>query len=259
MPSERAFMIWRWMNSVAPMSTPRVGWDATRSLGLGGQLPGHHRLLLVAAGQGVRRRVLRRRADVELRDDLPRRFPDCPRVHQLQPRGERRLVVTPEGEVRGEGEGEEQAVLQPVLGDVGDALLPPPAARSSAAWMHAFQEDVAGLDLRSLRDGVHQLALAVALHAGDAVDLPGPHGEGEAVHARDTRGRSRTLRSRTSRTVRPGSSAGRSTSMRTGFPTISSAIMRLGDARAVHGPHDLPLADHGDPVRDREHLVQLVA
>ena len=166
---------------------------AARGLGghqevrLGGELPRHHGLLLVAAGQRVRRRVLRRRSDVVLLDDLARRFADRARVHQLQPRGERRLVVAAEGEVRGDGEGEEKAVLQAVLRDVGDALLPPSAARSRAC-VDALQEDLPGFDVDALRDGVHELALPVAFHARDAVDLACPDREGNPVHRGKARG-----------------------------------------------------------------------
>ena len=42
---------WRWMNSMAPMSTPRVGWPTSSTLGLALHLARQHDLLLVAAGE----------------------------------------------------------------------------------------------------------------------------------------------------------------------------------------------------------------
>ena len=37
------------MNSIAPMSTPRVGWPTSEEIGVAVQLAGEHDLLLVAA------------------------------------------------------------------------------------------------------------------------------------------------------------------------------------------------------------------
>ena len=63
----------RWpMNSIAPTSRPRVGWAATSTVGLGGQLAGEHDALLVAARQRRERGVRAGAGDAELGDQLAR-------------------------------------------------------------------------------------------------------------------------------------------------------------------------------------------
>ena len=63
---------WRWMNSIAPISTPRVGCPTRSTERIALHLPRQHDLLLVAAGEVCRLQPAVRRADVVLFDLLAR-------------------------------------------------------------------------------------------------------------------------------------------------------------------------------------------
>jgi ABC-type uncharacterized transport system YnjBCD ATPase subunit len=63
---------------MAPTSRPRVGWGGEQQARVGLDLAGQHELLLIAAGQGARVRVLVAAADVVLLDEPPGRAAPSP-------------------------------------------------------------------------------------------------------------------------------------------------------------------------------------
>ena len=113
-------------------------------------------------------------------------------------------------------------MLAAVLGDVGGAELGDLARRHAGG---VAPEDLdAPADLAAHPgDRLDELALAVALDAGDAEDLPAAHLDREPVDGLRRRGRRRTRRSRTRSTTSPGAAASFSTWNTTSRPTIRLA------------------------------------
>ncbi len=107
-------------------------------------------------------------------------------------------------------------------------------------------------------DRVDQLGLAVAVDAGDADDLACAHLERDAAHLLEAAvvAARRVRRPRGSGS--PGVAGRFSTRRSTSRPTMSRA--RLSSVAPARGSVSiiLPAPQHGDPVGDLEHLVQLV-
>ena len=95
--------------------------------------------------------------------------------------------------------------------------------------------------------------LAVAGDPGDA-RRSRPHAPSRSIGPRP---RPRTPSS--SRTGRPGSTAGRSRSITTSRPTIARASSRTSVAAAGRSAGDAPVAQHRDLLGVRQHLVEVVA
>ena len=93
--------------------------------------------------------------------------------------GERRLVEALEDEVAGHRVGADEAVLLAVLGDVGDAETVD-RARVVVGDVATVQRDRPALGRAHPAERLDELALAVALDAGDADDLTGAHLQVEA-------------------------------------------------------------------------------
>ena len=172
----------------------------------------------------------------------------------------------------------EDAVAVPVLGDVGDARRP--ARRRWAARRASLAVDVhrAGHESAHPGDGLGQLDLAVAGHAGDADDLA-------AADRRTTRRRSRARRGRCGRRgPAPATRTGASPRVAGGLgggsrsrprhampaatsvtrPTAASSPTMSGrelggrvPARA-HRADPLAVTHHGQRVADRHGLADLV-
>ena len=142
-------------------------------------LAGQDYLLLVAAGQGADRGIDRRGPDVKLVGQALRVLADGGQVHR-DPPGVRRPVVGVQHEVVRHREVLDDPVLLPVFGDVGDAC-PQPVPGTGLG-------NVPGVQVHGPRGGpqaherLAELGLPVALHPGDAEDLPGPDLERDAVH-----------------------------------------------------------------------------
>ena len=166
-----------------PTSSPRVGCATTSSFELLGQLARDHDLLLVAAGQVPDRHVDAGRAHVEAPRPARARVVGDRAAPRSTPRRERRAAVAVEHEVVGDRERRDQTVLAAVLGHVADAQLVD-LARRQPADVGAVDRDAAADARAHPGDRLDQLALAVALHAGDAEDLAGAHGEVDAGHDR---------------------------------------------------------------------------
>ena len=174
-PVSRSSTIRLWMNSIEPTSTPRVGCEAISSFRVADELAGQHDLLLVAAGQRADRRSRSTGCGCRTPRSGLRRCSSIASRSQREAAGERRLV----GRGRGPGsratrERADEAVVRAVLGDVADAGVEA-LARAVLGDVLAVERDLAGVGLDQPEQRLGQLGLAVALDAGDAEDLAGPH------------------------------------------------------------------------------------
>ena len=216
-------------------------------------------LLLVAAGEGARERERPAAADVELLDQTGRPLDEPGREEPAALRVGR-LVVVVQRDVLGEVELEHESAPLAVLRDVPDAGVEHRARRGAALRARVRRRRSVPLSIRR-RPVIAsiELGLPVAVDAGD-------------------RRRSRPLRT-VNETPRTFSSRGRRA--RAGPSTSSSDVRRRRAApcRRGAGPHARPSSapgpprsrpardgvdplaapEHRDPVRDLEHLVQLVA
>ena len=149
-----------------------------------------------------------------------------------KPRGERRLVVAAQGEVLREGEGEEQAVLLAVLGDVRDSRLSPPARTLQREDALALQEDVARRHVGALRRWRGRARTGRCPPRRRCRRSPPPRtSKREPVHRRDSRAGFAPARSRTSRTVCPGCDGGPVHLQEHGLSHHELRDMRLGGPR----------------------------
>ena len=159
--------------------------DATGGLigddedGLGGELPGHHHLLDVAAGEHLHLLLGGFAQDlVFLHQPLALGVDG---LHVEQGPVVELLLVEPIGDhVLLDAGGIRDAVDHAVLGDQGDAHVPK-LVLMEAKGGPSVHDDLAGVGLAEVVEDVHQLPLAVALHAGDAQYLALSHREGYLV------------------------------------------------------------------------------
>ena len=121
-----------------------------------------------------------------------------------------------------------------------------------------LQQHVPGLQAHRFRDGPHQLALPVALHPGQAVDLPGAHLKAQVLQHQVAARRALAQAPHFQDHLTGG---GRRLVhvQEHGLAHHQLGDQRLGSLRAQQGLHHLAPADHGDAVGDVQHLVQLVA
>ena len=112
------------MNSIAPMSTPRVGWPTSRTFGLARHLARQHQLLLVAAGevrraQAGQRAAARRSAPSAWRNVAP----TAPCVHQVAAAERRHARDSRASTVLGRRERRHHALAQAVLRHMREAEI----------------------------------------------------------------------------------------------------------------------------------------
>ena len=217
-----------------------------------GDLPGDHDLLLVAAGErrgGVWgfRRGRRTPSEPSGALDQAARVEPAPLRVGLLPEVVQRQVL-------GEREVEHEAAHLAVLGDVADARVEA-LARADAVMSSAPDGDLARLHLRRpVRASMSSLWPFPSTPARpDDLAPPRTRHVGRAVRSLSSRTGVFDDQERLSRLARVFST--RSTTSR---PTISFARPSCV-ALARHGVDLLALAEDGDPIRDLEHLVQLVA
>src|SRR3954447_23108138 len=213
-------------------------------------------LLLVAAREGVDLVLGARRADVEGLDPLLGHAPDRGVVAQ-DPTRIGRSFVARQDEVVGDAEREDETEAMAVGRNVRDAR-PVHLARTLPGDVAAVEVDGAGGRLAQADDRLHELVLAVARNAGDAQDLAGTDLEVDGVddlgtpvvldrEALDPKARIGGMR------VAP---IGDERDPAPDHELREVRFVRLGrDALA----DDAAASDDGDPVRDLEDLVQLVA
>ncbi len=169
---------------------------------------------------------------------------------------DRRPPVVSERQV-GSGVGQPcRADRVPVLGDVGQAGGAPGGHRG-AGDVRAGQGDRAAGDLAEPGDRLDELALPVAGHARDAHDLAGAHGQ---VHPVD----------RATAVLPRDDEAGAGEHRIPRFPLRhrrfqddvasrhGAGDLLRGGLRGDHPVDDTAVPQHGDPVRDRHDLLELV-
>ena len=169
---------------------------------------------------------------------------------------ERRLRLVAEDHVLPERRVQHQPVAMSVLGDVAESLLAT-VAGAELGDVLALELDRPGRGGLDPDDHVDQLVLPVALHAGDAHDLPAvdleadlaQRGPARLVDAHIGQGECDVLARRLGLGLGRGKLAD---------PTISSASSRARHVLGQHLGHGATGADDGDRVGDRQHLVQLV-
>ena len=147
------------------------------------QLPGHDDLLLVAPGQRSSGRLWSRGPDVELPDQAARPIQDRPQPeHELAP-GKAAIALVAEDQVAGHRVVQDQARAAPVLGDVGDARGADGGGVERGDVTVAEPDPACGRPAGAGQH-LHQLALPVALDAGDAEDLARSELERDALQRR---------------------------------------------------------------------------
>ena len=176
---------------------------------------------------------------------------------RTMPVGERRLVEALEHEVAGHRVAGDEPVLLAVLGDVGDAE-PVDRARLVVGDVATVQRDRPALGRAHPAQRLDELALAVALDAGDADDLAGAHLQVEAGDRPVVRGRRRPRRPAMSSTTSPGWASPFSTCSTTLRPTIRLASPARSVCCRGGRADDLAAAQHGDRVAHGDRLAQLV-
>ncbi len=145
-----------------------------------GELSRDHHLLLVAAGEAAHPRVDAGRAYIEF---IYQGFGIVlyGRLVHADTMGEGELVVGGEDEVVGNGEGCHQAIAQPVLRDVGHALLDN-TPRRRVGGITAQDLHLAAECGPQPSQHLYQLRLAVALDTSDPQDLPSPNLKGDPIN-----------------------------------------------------------------------------
>ncbi len=179
-PWSRCSTIRRCTNSMDPTSRPRVGWLAISTLCSRPSSLARMTFCWLppdSVPAGVAADPVRTSNSVDARRRVPG---DLGKV-EVDAGGERLPVVRVEDEVLGHRERPDEAVFGAVLRHVGDAR-PQPGARCRARQVVAVQRDRAGRGGPQPHQRLAQLGLPVALHPGDAQDLPGPHVERQPVH-----------------------------------------------------------------------------
>ena len=141
-------------------------------------------------------------------------------------------------------------------------MWPRPASRHSLAALvgHVLVADTGSCPRSTWRSPASasiSSRLAVAVDAGDPDDLAGAHLERDALH-RVEAAVVLTVRPSTWSSGSPGATAAcRRGAAPRGRPSAAPGL--LGRACGGHGLDLLAAPEHGDPVGDLEHLVQLVA
>ena len=179
MPAVRRSIVSRWMNSMLPTSSPRVGWSRTRSFGSRPSSRATTTFCWLPPDSVPAFTQDRRRSDVELGHALVRAGADRVVVaHEAA--GEGRGVVVVEDDVVGDREGEDEAEPMPVGGHEADADAVE-VARRGCGHVLVAERHAAGRLAPQPHDRLDQLVLAVARHAGDPEDLAGADLEADAV------------------------------------------------------------------------------
>ena len=139
-----------------------------------GHFPGNDHLLLVASGQGPRRRALAAsRPDIELLRQFHGMLPDgLPVQDPLSGIGFFFKML--QDQVVFVGELQDQAVLLPVRRNAGDPAFKR-LLRRPVKHIFPQKRRLSRLRLPKPRQNLHQLRLPVAVHAGQAHDLSSSH------------------------------------------------------------------------------------
>ena len=258
-PSSRSSTSRRCTNSIAPTSSPRVGCAAIRTLGSRSISRARIDLLLVAAGERARRASAGLPPRTSNSCDQPSRALDEHGSGRASRSASRRLAVVVQRDVLGEREVEHEAAALAVLRDVAEPGLEVISARSRCVTSSPPTTTRPASGRAQAGERLDQLGLAVAVDAGDADDLAARARRSETPRTFSRPRSSRTCRSSTSRSGSPASAGPFSTRSSTSRPTISrarpSSVAPCGGSVSI----DLAAPEHGDPVGDLEHLVQLVA
>ncbi len=249
-----------WMNSIAPMSTPRVGWPTSSTRGWA------RPRARARASAGCRRRTWRcagaaRRAHVVSLHHLRgvgahRRMAASSRAAVA-----RAALVAEHGRFPGR-EGQHQAAPVAVFGHMGEAS---PRARFGVEPMRGVNDCVlqpqrAGLRRQQARQHVEQLALAVARDAGDADDLAATQLSDTSAR-RGTPSASRQHRFCASSSGAPGLPRARHrprAPICTRRPTIACASASTLVSAIAQSSTTAPRAHHRHGVADRHDLLELV-
>ena len=255
-PSSRSATRRRCRYSIAPTSRPRVGCAAIRTFGSRAISRATTTFCWLPPESPPAARERPAAADVELADE-PAGALDEPRGKEPAPLRVRRLRVVVQRDVLGDRELEHEPAPLAVLRDVPDARVEH-LARARVAQLTAGDLIAPALGLHQAGDRVDQLRLAVAVDAGDADDLAGSDLERDAAHLLDAAlvadveildGEQHVSRLRRRLLDAQEHLAA----------DHRAGERRLGRALAGHRLDLLAAAQHGDPVGDLEHLVQLVA
>jgi hypothetical protein len=170
--------------------------------------------------------------------------------------GDRRATVRLEHGVLRGGHAPDQALSEPVLGDVTDARVDG-GARVRVAEVAAADGHAAARERPQAGHDLGQLALAVPGDAGDPEDLPRSHLERDVDEAGEAAVVERRDVLEPQHGVAGGADGGRR--LEHDVATDHHARERARVRLARHRLPDLaPGPKDGDPVRDGEHLVQLV-
>ena len=257
-PSSRSSTSRRWTNSIAPTSRPRVGCAAMRTSGLPADLARDDDLLLVAARERRGRRLRAAAAHVELLQQLPR---PCDQPARVEPAEARVGRLARSRGARGSRRARSRARARAGAGPRGCGRCPASRRRlraSPTVTSFAGDDDPARGGLAQAGDRVDELALAVAVHARDADDLARAHLEARRPRTASSPRSSTTCRS-VDREQRLAGLAGALLDAQEHLaPDHEPREALLGRALPRDGLDRLAAPEHGDPVGDLEHLVQLV-
>ena len=167
----------------------------------------------------------------------------------------RSLGLVTEHAVLPQGGVEEQPLAVAVLGDVPDARLTD-VPHVPAGDVGALELDPPGGRLPHAHEDLDELRLTIALDTGDAEDLTGTDAQGDVLeHVPARPGEGDPLR-------REDDPVGDRGLLRLGGGQLGAdhelGELAGGDVLGQDGVDSGPAADHGDPVGDGEHLVELV-
>ena len=246
------------MNSIAPMSTPRVGWPTSRAFGAAESSRATTIFCWLPPEKPPQRRSGSGGRDVEALHELRAPLPDGGKGEEDPVARLRPALVAEDGRL-GRGEREHQAALLAVLRNVGEAHVAEQGGfgRGGRRERPPRERDPPGLGRLDPGQYVEELRLPVPGHPGHAEDLARPELEanvGEAGRA-PLVGVAQALDGEDRRPRRPRLAADREQHIAAHHQPGELLLARL--ARVAMG-HHLAAAHHEHGVGRGHDLAQLV-
>ena len=231
----------------------RLGSDQHARVAI--DLAGEHDLLLVAPGEPAGARLRPAAANVELLHEPGRALHEPSREEPAGAR-DRCAAEVVQGDVLRDRELQHEATALPVLGDVAEAGVEWPRALTCVSSAPSRRTLPAATGRRPLSASISSVWPLPSMPAMPTISPARTSNETSRTFS--THGRRTPADPRPSGAPRRGCAACLSTRSSTSRPTISRARLSSVAPSRVDRLDLLPAAEDGDPVRDLQHLVELV-